>query len=73
MVDLPQNESELHIPSGLYLTYSDKVLKVFQNEHVLRTFLNIRRLFFWSNINGTRVFENSARVPLDEIYGGGEL
>ena len=68
---IPQNGSEVNLPNGVCLTYRDRVLTVFQRDVPLRTFRNISRLFFWTSFNGTRVFEGSARVPADEIFGGG--
>lgn len=38
----------------------------------MRSFFNVRRLFFWTGFNGTRVFFTQARVPDGEIFGGGE-
>ena len=42
-----------------------------QDGKVLRMFYGIRRLFFWTGFNGTRVFAVSANVPKNEIFGGG--
>ena len=66
---IPQNGSEVSVPSGVCLTYRDRVLTVFQRDVPLRTFRDIIRLFFWTPFNGARVFERSARVPADEIFG----
>ena len=59
------------LPLSATLEYWDDVLEVVQGRRVVRRIENIQRLFFWTGFNGTRVFTGSARVPEDEIFGGG--
>jgi hypothetical protein len=68
---MPQTESRVQIPRPAFLRFERRVLTVIQEETVLRTFQNVRRLFFWTAFNGTRIFDFTAPVPRDEIYGGG--
>lgn len=69
---IPQTGNRLQVPRQASLVFKNKVLKVVQSDQILRKFLDIRRLFFYTGFNGTRVFTTSAPVPLDEIFGGGK-
>lgn len=61
------------MPDEVFLTYQNNTLSIVIDEFtVLCTFENISRLFFWTGFNGTRVFVNTAPVPLEEIFGGGK-
>ena len=68
---IPQTGDSLLLPPSATLEYWDDILEVVQGRRVVRRIENIQRLFFWTGFNGTRVFIGSARVPDDEIFGGG--
>lgn len=64
---------QIQIPHDAFLTYKHGTLRVIQDGYILRTFKNIAKLIFGTGFNGTREFDNSAFVPKNEIFGGGEF
>ena len=68
---IPQKGDRFQVPRAAFLTYWEDVLRLVQGDQVLRYIPGIQRLLFWTGFNGTRVFEGTALVPEDEIFGGG--
>ena len=69
---IPLTLSSINVPKVVNITYSNNVVKLVEDDNVLRSFRNVNYFFFWTGFNGTRTFRRSAPTDV-HIYGGGIL
>lgn len=69
---IPQKGNSFAVPRPAFLVYWEDTLRVVLGDRIVRQITGIQRLIFWTGFNGTRTFVGNARVPQDEIFGGGK-